>query len=291
MTHHLTDLALSRRLEGAEGAANAAAVDARARSNPGLGATHVTVNGTRAMFDGPGSFLTQSFGFGVCGDPDPADLDAIEAFFHERGAVPMHEVSPLADPSVLALLAGRGYQVVELTSILWQPLERALHAESPDAHARAKDGGVAVCLALGDDVARWATTAAAGWSDTPGAAEFVSDFAPIAGSAHGTHCFLAEIDGEGAGAGSVAIHDGVALLSGASTVPRFRGRGVQNALLHARLAHARALGCDLAAMGALPGSASQRNAERQGFRIAYTRLKWAMASPPGAPAATDHPAR
>jgi hypothetical protein len=27
-------------------------------------------------------------------------------------------------------------------------------------------------------------------------------------------------------------------------------------------------------MGAAPGSASQRNAERQGFRIAYTRIKW-----------------
>jgi hypothetical protein len=27
-------------------------------------------------------------------------------------------------------------------------------------------------------------------------------------------------------------------------------------------------------MGALPGSGSQRNAERHGFRIAYTRIKW-----------------
>jgi hypothetical protein len=33
-------------------------------------------------------------------------------------------------------------------------------------------------------------------------------------------------------------------------------------------------GCDLAMMGAQPGSASQRNGERQGFRIAYTRIKW-----------------
>ena len=33
-------------------------------------------------------------------------------------------------------------------------------------------------------------------------------------------------------------------------------------------------GCDLALMGAQPGSGSQRNAERHGFRIAYTRVKW-----------------
>ena len=29
-------------------------------------------------------------------------------------------------------------------------------------------------------------------------------------------------------------------------------------------------------MVAAPGSASQRNAERQGFRIAYTRTKWML---------------
>jgi len=37
-------------------------------------------------------------------------------------------------------------------------------------------------------------------------------------------------------------------------------------------------GCDLAVMCAEAGSASQRNAERQGFRIAYTRTKWRLAS-------------
>ena len=36
---------------------------------------------------------------------------------------------------------------------------------------------------------------------------------------------------------------------------------------------------DLAMMGAAPGSASQRNAERHGFRIAYTRIKWRLPQP------------
>jgi hypothetical protein len=35
-------------------------------------------------------------------------------------------------------------------------------------------------------------------------------------------------------------------------------------------------GCDLAMMCALPGSGSQRNAERQGFRIAYMRIRWQL---------------
>jgi hypothetical protein len=70
------------------------------------------------------------------------------------------------------------------------------------------------------------------------------------------------------------MSDGVAHLAGASTIPDGRKRGAQNALLDHRLQHAAAHGCDIALMGALPGSGSQRNAERHGFRIAYTRIKW-----------------
>lgn len=85
---------------------------------------------------------------------------------------------------------------------------------------------------------------------------------------------LAEIGGQAIGAGGLTIHQGVALLAGASTGPEARRQGAQNALLHARLQFAAEQGCDVAMMCALPGSASQRNAERHDFRIAYTRIKW-----------------
>jgi GNAT superfamily N-acetyltransferase len=96
----------------------------------------------------------------------------------------------------------------------------------------------------------------------------------VTANARGTSAFLAELDGRAIGTGAVAIHNGIALLAGASTIPSQRKQGAQKALLEARLRHAAEQGCDLAMMGALPGSASQRNAERQGFRIAYTRIKW-----------------
>ena len=66
------------------------------------------------------------------------------------------------------------------------------------------------------------------------------------------------------------LRDGVAHLAGASTIPEGRRRGAQLALLDERLRFAAANGCDIALMGAAPGSGSQRNAERHGFRIAYT---------------------
>jgi hypothetical protein len=88
--------------------------------------------------------------------------------------------------------------------------------------------------------------------------------------------FLAELDGQPIAAGAMSIHEGVALLAGASTIPEGRKQGAQLALLESRLRYAAVNGCDLAMMCALPGSASQRNAERQGFRIAYTRIKWRL---------------
>ena len=93
--------------------------------------------------------------------------------------------------------------------------------------------------------------------------------------------FIAELEGQAVAAAAVSLHDGVALLAGASTIPTARRQGAQLALLETRLRYAAAEGCDLAMICAQPGSASQRNAERQGFRIAYTRLKWAAAQTSG----------
>jgi len=86
---------------------------------------------------------------------------------------------------------------------------------------------------------------------------------------------LAEQDGKPIATAGLNIHNGVALFAGASTIPEARKQGAQRALLESRLRYAAESGCDLAMMCAEPGSSSQRNAERQGFRIAYTRVKWA----------------
>jgi hypothetical protein len=58
-----------------------------------------------------------------------------------------------------------------------------------------------------------------------------------------------------------------------------RRRGLQGALLQERMRYAAEHGCDLAMMVAEAGSNSQRNAERKGFRVAYTRLKWKLVQP------------
>jgi len=262
----LVDVDLSRRLEFAEGKTNAAIVDARAALTPESGAAWIECAGTMAMFDGLESPLTQTFGLGLAGPVNDEDLDVIEDFFRSHGAAVLHEVSPLADLSMLSILNRRGYQPVELTSIMFRALE-PLNINTGGTKVRVR-------MAAAGEEDLWSETAARGWGESPELAAFVRDIGQVSARSRGTFSFFGELDGRPVASGSVCIHDGIALLAGASTAPESRNRGAQRALLEARLRYAAEAGADLAMMGAQPGSGSQRNAERQGFRIAYTRIKW-----------------
>lgn len=263
MDYPYSDQALSRRLERCEAKTNAAMVTSRALLHPESGTTWMERSGAYAMYDGPGSPLTQTFGLGLFAVPTDEDLDALEEFFTSREAPVFHEVSPLAHAETLVLLSRRGYRPVELTTILYRPLVAVQRTN--DVRTRVIEPGE-------EDL--WSATSAGGWSEYPELAGFMHDLGRVTAMSRGTHAFLAELDGRAVATGALAMHDGVALLAGASTIPSERKRGAQRALLESRLQHAFEHGCDLATMGAQPGSASQRNAERQGFRIAYTRIKW-----------------
>jgi GNAT superfamily N-acetyltransferase len=118
---------------------------------------------------------------------------------------------------------------------------------------------------------------AKGWSrEHPELRDFILESAAIASVREQSRCFLAEWNGQPGAAGSLCIDDGVALFSGAATIPELRRRGLQGALLRERMRYAVAHGCDLAMMVAEVGSESQRNAERNGFGVAYTRIKWRL---------------
>src|SRR5262249_35721866 len=83
--------------------------------------------------------------------------------------------------------------------------------------------------------------------------------------------YLARRNGELAGGGSVRMSKGLAQMSGASTLPAHRRRGVQSTSLRARLADAARAGCDLAVTCTEPASKSQENMQRAGFELLYSR--------------------
>ena len=269
---YFADLSLARRLERAEGRSGASFVETRARVRPESGACWIEAAGAYAMFDGVDSPVTQSFGLGVFDEVGENGLRALEEFFLGRQAPVSHEISPLADGGLFALLNERGYRPIEFTNVLFLPLaRRPMPSRPPNERIRVR-------LTGDDEWELWANTAVAGWSEAEELAEVLPEMMEIGAKDRDARTFLAEIDGRAIAAASLFVQEGVGLLGGACTIPDARKQGAQAALLDRRLRFAAEHGCDLAMMCALPGSTSQRNAERQGFRIAYTRTKWRLES-------------
>ncbi len=265
----VADLSLARRLERAEGLANAAFVEARRELQPHGGATWTEIAGVYAMFDGVSSPITQTFGLGIFEQFLEHQFEEIEAFFDSRGAPTAHEVCSFAAPETLSLLTSRRYSPIETSVVLVQPTSGPISTSSTRIVVRSVGA---------DDAALYSRISLQGWtSESPELAPFFEDFGSITTRAHGTHCFLGELDSRPIAAATLNVHNGVALFAGASTIPEARRQGAQLALLNARLTFAASLGVDLAMVVTAPGSASQRNSERQGFRPVYTRAKWQRA--------------
>ncbi len=266
-----SDINLAQKLERTEARSNAAFVEARAKMFPESNAEWIEVAGVYALFDGAESPCTQTFGLGVFDEITDAELDEIEAFFRKHDAPVFHEVSPLADSSLTALLNERNYQPFELTSVMFQPLEIGQNRDLP------VNAAVKTRIIEKGEEKLWAQTSAAGWAtEMPELADYMRQFGEIGANCNGGLPFLAELSGKPIAGGMLFIYEGTAILGGASTVPDGRRYGAQSALLDARLRFAAENNCTIAMMGALPGSQSQRNAEKNGFRIAYTRTKWQL---------------
>ena len=262
------DRELARRLEAAEGYSCREFAEARKRIYPQSSSAWLECAGCTAVFDGLDSPITQTFGLGVHEKLSACALDQIEQFFKDRGADVMHEVCPFAGTVTLGMLCERGYRPIEISNVLYRPVEKS--TDSPSRNIRVR-------TVADDEAELWSTISARGWAhEHPELEQFLRGMGAVCAARHDSPCFLAEIDGVPGAAGAMILHKGVALFGGAATVPELRRRGLQGALLHERMRFAHEHGCDMAMMVAEAGSESQRNAERKGFRVAYTRLKWQL---------------
>jgi GNAT superfamily N-acetyltransferase len=95
----------------------------------------------------------------------------------------------------------------------------------------------------------------------------------------GWSCYVAYDADAPAGAGTLYVHEGVGWLGLGATLPQFRGRGAQSALLAARIEGARRQGCReiTTETGELEDdrpSNSYRNIVRAGFREAGARANF-----------------
>jgi GNAT superfamily N-acetyltransferase len=261
------DLDLARRVEFAEAAACRECAEAFHVQHPEFPVAVEEIGGGVACFAGAESPVTQAIGFGLNGNVQDQDFDRLGEFFHSRNAPAAAEICPLVEMSLYEKFASRGYRLLEVSNVLVQAITKESAAPAKDSAA------FTVRPAQPDEAKLWTLTVARGFAEhfpvTPEMLDVMEGF--FLGK--NSRPFLALVNGEAAGGAAMTIHDGVCGLFGASTLPDFRGRGIQTALLAARISVAANEGCDLAVSIAQPGSISHRNIERSGFRVAYTRTK------------------
>lgn len=260
------DLALVRRIEGASAHASVESARAHERRRPGAGAADMPVGRGQAVFLGAGSTLSQAQGLGLHGTVRDAELDALEAFFRMRGAPVQLEVCTFADVSLWSLLGARGYRPTEPSHVLVRPIAMG------ESWGRSPEPLAVEIVEPGAELVFVETVLGAFFEGPAASPDDVREDLLTTLTVPSATCWLARISGTPAGGATARFADRIALFAGDGVIPAFRGRGVHDALLRARLDHAAQLGCDLAVTCTQPGGVSQRNAERLGFRIAYARL-------------------
>jgi ribosomal protein S18 acetylase RimI-like enzyme len=260
------DKALARRFESCEEMPQVLYARMFQQTRPEIGAAEEEICGGHMIFAGLGSPIGRATGVGLDRDFTAEDLDRVEQFYRARQAPSQVDLCPMHAPTVFELFKERGYGIAELNNVLYRKLDAEEKFPPPPA-------GCEIRRSLAEE------------ADTAGAIvekAFFPDGAPEAFGGliapfyqmEGALAFVASVDDKlvACGTGLVIPGHRVFALCGAGTLAEFRGRGLQTALLRARMAAAIEAGCEYAVVVTLGGTTSQRNAERLGFRVAYSKV-------------------
>ena len=271
MAIEFIDKTIARRLEEAHSWRSVEYTRAQANLQPQNGCEIEAVADGFATFAGKRSPLNKASGIGFAGPITAAALDRIERFYRRNHVLPRIELCPLADDSLRVLLGERGYCLEQFFNVYFcevgqrpypiqLPPDTTLHQAQPD------------------DADEWINVTTRGFEGTATPSQLGLEIqAPNFYSAN-TTCYLVRKAEKIVAGGVMATHNKVTELGGTSTLPAYRCQGLQTALLHVRLNTAREIGCEFALVLTTPGTLSQRNIERVGFRLAYTKAvmvgKW-----------------
>lgn len=215
-----------------------------------------------------GRKLNRVVGLGMGGPITEKDLERIEDFFMKNGVNTEINLCPMADLSVLQVLTSRGYTVESFINSYVREL-------TDEDLKEIKVKGVDISCVPDEKPQEFVSWSVDGYKDGGRTESLLETLARVAVLRADTSLYVATVDGRAVASAGMALIEtskgGVAHLYIDSTLPEFRGRGIQAALLKARLADARKAGYDLASVQARPGNGSCRNIERVGFSLAYTK--------------------
>jgi len=254
----------SRRIEAAEEYGALRSAQAAKAAQPDSAAAWEEFGGGHLVFVAKDHPVGRAHGLGFSGKVNIEDIEHVEEFYFRHGAAAQVDVCPYADPSLFQALNQRGFQVAEFN----QTLARRI---SPEERFTAKLEGIEIRAVRPDETGTWRKVLAQVFFGEH-AAQWEDLFTPWA---ENNPMALAAFSGGKmiGGAGGLLIPQyNLAAFFGAATLPEAQGRGIQSAFMLVRLNVAQQAGCDLAVTLTLPGTTSQRNAERAGFRTAYTKV-------------------
>jgi GNAT superfamily N-acetyltransferase len=256
---------LAQRLELAEAADAADCAEAACTIDSARCAAVKAVAGGFLTFCGPASPLTHAVGVGMLGPVSVEELEEVEEFFVSRDAPVTIDVTPHTHSSLREMLSERGYHISDFSNVL----VRAVRADErpPECPSRAH-----VRQAQLSESELYSQTVVSGFLSRQNLNDEELIVGRILFGMPHAKALLAEVDGEIAGGCGISTRNGVASCFGDSTLPAFRGRGVHTAMICARIAEAIAAGSDVMTAGTQPGSQSQRNYQRLGFAVAYSKL-------------------
>ncbi len=260
------DKALARRLESCEEMPQVFYARVYQKTRPDIGAAEAEICGGHMVFAGLGSPIGRATGTGLDRPLTAEDLDRIEEFYRSHKAPSQVDLCPLHPPEVFEMFKERGYAFIELNNVLYRKLDPEEHFPPPPDHCKLRRSSPDEAEIAGSIVDR------AFFPD--GAPEAYRGLIAPLYQMEGGLAFVAEIDGKpvACATGLVIPEHKVYALCGAGTLIPYRGRGLQTALLRARMAAAVQAGCEFAVVVTQGGSASQRNVERLGFRVAYSKV-------------------
>jgi len=233
------------------------------KTRPELGCAFERIGGGTMCFSGKDSPVGRAHGLGFFNPISEDVLDHVEEFYRSRAVPAQVDVCPYTHPSMLESLKKRGYAIQEFNSVLARYVYKDEDFPVP--------AGVTVRAPRKDEVKLVSEIVDRGFGD--GKPIGYAWLFEIWLDTPDNLTLLAEVDGQiaGAASGLIVKEHNMAACFGAGTLPEFRGRGVQTALIRKRLQLTQSAGCDLAVTLTLPGTTSQRNLERDGFRVAFTK--------------------
>jgi GNAT superfamily N-acetyltransferase len=263
---HFVDKALARRLESCEEMPQVLYARIFKETRPEIGAAEEEICGGHMVFAGLGSPIGRATGIGFDRPLTSEDVDRIEQFYRERTAPSQVDLTPLHGPEVFEMFKERGYSIAELNNVLYRKLDPAEEFPPPPDHCQIRRSPM--------EEAGFAGSIVEGAFFPDGAPEAFRGLITPLYQMENALPFVATIDSKpvACGTGLVIPEHRVFALCGAGTLTAYRGRGLQTALLQARMKAARDAGCEYAVVVTQGGTRSQRNAERLGLRVAYSKV-------------------